>query len=649
MCGLAGYFDTASQRVAGDMHERVARMAATLVHRGPDDQGTWVDPEVGIALGSRRLAIIDVSPDGHQPMVSASGRYVIAYNGEVYNARDIARTLESTNDAPRWRGHSDTEVILAAIDAWGFAHALERFNGMFAYALWDRRERQLHLVRDRLGIKPLYVGHARNTLVFGSELRALMAHPEFDPSLDREWLDHYLRGTRMPTNRTPYEGVRCVRPGTYLTYHAEHEPEERVYWSAVEAADKGHRERFAGNDTEATQALHVLLRDAVKIRRVSDVPLGVLLSGGIDSATVLALLAENDSTVRSFSIGFPEPGLDEAPDARAIAAHIGSDHTELYITPNDVIDLIPSLPRLSDVPIADPSYVSNYFAYRLAGEHVTVALTGDGGDEVFGGYHRHRWLPRVWRTMGWIPPGMRARVARALDAVSPTRWDAVFAALEPVIPGRLRERTPGAKIQRLARWMACDTPEEMYGVLASRWGNEDDLVVGHHRPTATEPVRLQPFEGDFEFVERMLVHELVTYLPDVQLTKVDRASMSVSVEARVPILDYRVVEFALRLPPRLKIRGELGKYILRQVLHQHVPEALFQRPKMGFQLPLSRWLRGPLREWAEDLLQPDLLRREGLLQPDAVRAIWDDHMTGRRDRSDHLWTVLMFQSWLEAQ
>jgi asparagine synthase (glutamine-hydrolysing) len=648
MCGLVGYLDVGNRQDAQGMRDRVARMALTLAHRGPDDQGTWVDPAAGIALGSRRLAIIDVSPDGHQPMRSASGRYAVAYNGEVYNAREIARELESAGRAPAWRGHSDTEVILAAVEAWGFEPALERFNGMFAFALWDRRDRQLHLVRDRLGIKPLYVSDTRGTVIFGSELRALKAHPGLEPRLDRQWLDHYLRGTRTRTTRTIYEGVRSVQPGTYLTFQADHEPKERVYWSAVEQAERGHREPFAGGEAEAEEALLALLRESVRMQLVSDVPLGVLLSSGIDSATVLALAqAESDQTVKSFSIGFPEAGLDEAPDARAIAAHVGSDHTDLYVTPEDIIELIPSLPRLGDLPISDPSYVSNYFAYRLAKAHVTVALTGDGGDEVFGGYHRHRWLPRVWRTVGWTPAGLRAQGARALNAVTPATWDRVFAVLEPALPGRLRERTPGARIHRLARWMACATPEEMYGVLASRW-DADELVAGYDRSSSLEPFRLQHLDGDFSLVERVLAHELLTFLPDVQLTKVDRASMAVSVEARVPLLDHRVVELALRLPPALKVRGETGKYILRKVLYQHVPRELFQRPKMGFQLPLSAWLRGPLRGWAEDLLQEDRLRRQGVLNPDAIRATLAEHLSEQRDRSDHLWTVLMLQSWLDA-
>ena len=410
----------------------------------------------------------------------------------------------------------------------------------------------------------------------------------------------------------------------------------------------GHHNRFSGSEDEAVEKLESLLSDAVRLRRVSDVPLGVLLSGGIDSSTILALLQrESARTIRSFSIGFPDSALDEAPAARKIAAHIGSDHTELGMAPNDIIKLIPSLARLSDQPQSDPSYVSNYVAYRLAGQSVTVALSGDGGDELFAGYHRHRWLPMVCQRLGWLPAGIRKQGARALTAIPTATWDKVFNIVEPAIPSRLRERTPGAKLHRLARWMGSASQEEMYQVLSTRWDAGDRLVVGHdpeQSPTDFAFVRLN---GEFEILERMLAHELVTTLVNTQLKKVDRASMAASVEARTPFMDYRVVEFSLTLPPDLKVRGETGKYILRRVLHRHVPEVLYQRPKMGFHLPLGTWLRGPLREWAEDLLDPAGIRQEGLLDADPIRVKWHEHLTGRRDRVDHLWPVLMLRSWLK--
>lgn len=650
MCGLTGFLDPYNRRSSEELRHRVGRMTKTLEHRGPDDQATWIDPRAGVALGSRRLAVIDLSPTGRQPMQSASGRYVIAYNGEIYNASDIAHSLQRSRKAPNWRGHSDTEVILAAVEAWGLEKALNMFNGMFAFALWDTQTRQLHLVRDRLGIKPLYFGYVNNTLLFGSELRSFKAYADSQLDIDHEWLDRYLRGTRTQSTRTIYKDTRSVRPGTYLKFGPKQEPTEHVYWSAIEKAELGHSNQFSGSEVEAVQTLDALLRDAVHMRMVSDVPLGILLSGGIDSAAVLALLqAESGQKIRSFSIGFPDNELDEAPDARRVATHVGADHTELYVTPEDVVEFIPSLSQLSDQPLSDPSYVSNYFAYRLAGQHVTVTLSGDGGDEVFGGYHRHRWLPRIWGTLGWMPTRIREQGSQALTAVPPAMWDQAFDLLKPLIPPHLHERTAGAKLQRLARWIACDTPEEMYRILATKWGPSDQLVNGYQLAEAPSAFELELSDKRFPFSERMLAHELVTYLPDVQLTKVDRASMAVSVEARVPLLDYRVVEFALRLPARFKMRRETGKFLLRQMLYQYVPEELFQRPKMGFDLPLSTWLRGPLRDWAEHLLQPRRIREEGLLHPDPIWAKWEEHVTGRRDRVDHLWPVLMLLSWLELR
>jgi asparagine synthase (glutamine-hydrolysing) len=647
VCGIAGFLDPGGNRGPETMRRHVIAMTNALAHRGPDDEGAWVDPRTGVALGSRRLAIIDLSPEGHQPMSSASGRYVIAYNGEIYNSAEIARTLEAAGLAPRWRGHSDTEVMLAAIEAWGLDKALESFNGMFGFALWDVRERTLCLVRDRLGVKPLYYGRLNGALVFGSELRAVSVYSDAALTIDRDWLDRYLRGVHRDTKDTIYRGVREIRPGMHVTFDQKLQAHERVYWSATDKAKIGYHNRFPGGEIEATDKLESLLTDAVRLRTVSDVPLGVLLSGGIDSSTVLALLQKESSRkIRSFSIGFPDSGLDEAPAAREIAAHIGSDHTELYAAPDDIIKLIPSLTQLSDLPQSDPSYVSNYIAYRLAGQNVTVVLAGDGGDELFAGYHRHRWLPRVHRRLGWLPTGVRQQGARALTAIPPQTWDRAFSFIEPAIPSRLRERTPGAKLHRLARWMASASQEEMYRVLSTRWDPEDQLVVGHDAEQSSAGFEFIGLSGEFKLLERMLAHELVTTLVDTQLTKVDRASMAVSVEARVPFMDYRVVEFALTLPSDLKVRGETGKYILRQVLHRHVPEALYQRPKMGFHLPLSTWLRGPLREWAEDLLDPTSIRQEGLLNPDPIQAKWREHLAGQRDRADHLWPVLMLRSWL---
>jgi asparagine synthase (glutamine-hydrolysing) len=648
VCGIAGFLDPGRNRGPDTMRRHIGGMTNSLAHRGPDDEGAWVDAAAGVALGNRRLAIIDLSPEGHQPMHSASGRYVIAYNGEIYNAPAIARMLEAEGLAPPWRGHSDTEVMLAAIEAWGLDRALGSFNGMFAFGLWDVRERTLTLVRDRLGVKPLYFGQLHGALVFGSELRAIAAYPGAALTIDRDWLDRYLREIHQRAEDTIYRGIRAISPGTYVTFGQKLQMRECVYWSAIDKAEAGHRDRFQESEDEAVEQLDSLLGDAVRLRTLSDVPLGVLLSGGIDSSTILALLQQQSPRqVRSFSIGFPDRALDEAPDARKIAAHIGSDHTELYMAPDDIIQLIPALAQLSDQPQSDPSYVSNHVAYRLAGQNVTVTLCGDGGDELFGGYHRHRWLPRVCRRLGWLPAEIRKRGARALTAIPPATWDRVFDMIEPAIPLRLRERTPGAKLHRLARWMGADSEEEMYRILATRWDPGDRLVVGHDSTQSSTDFAFVELNQNFGLLERMLAHELVTTFVNTQLKKVDRASMAVSVEARAPFMDYRVVEFAFTLPADLKVRGETGKYILRRVLHRHVPEALYRRPKMGFHLPLSAWLRGPLREWAGDLLDPRDIQREGLLEPDPIRVKWHEHLSGQRDRADHLWPVLMFRSWMK--
>lgn len=650
MCGITGFLDPHNSRNHDLMRQHVIAMTRTIAHRGPDDEGTWAEPVSGVALGNRRLAIVDLSPEGHQPMESASGRYVITFNGEVYNASAIARDLESAGQAPPWRGHSDTEVMLAAIEAWGLDRAIESFNGQFAFALWDVRHRMLSLVRDRLGIKPLYFGHINGALVFGSELNTIAAYPDADLTINRDWLDRYLREIHIRSEETIYSGVTSVRPGTRITFDPTLRADERAFWSLTDTVVAGRRDRFSEDEAEVTEALEGLLSDAVKSRLVSDVPLGVLLSGGIDSSSVLALLQhQSPEKIRSFSVGFPDSGLDEAPAAREIASHIGSDHTELYMAPDDIVELIPSLAQLTDEPRADPSYVSNHVAYRLAAGSVTVALAGDGGDELFAGYHRHRWLPRVWRRLGWLPVGLRKQAARVITAIPPNAWDRGFDLVEPVVPARLRERTPGAKLHRLARWMASSSPEDMYRVLSTRWDPDDRLLVDYRPSIDATNFDLVPLNGDFGILERVQAHELVATFVDTQLMKVDRASMAVSVEARVPFMDHRLVEFAFRIPPEMKVRGEEGKHILRNVLYKYVPESLYQRPKMGFHLPLSTWLRGPLRDWADDLLDSDRIRQEGLLDPAPIHAKWEEHLSGRRDRVDHLWPVLMLEAWLRQR
>ncbi len=635
MCGIAGFWDPRGDLEAAQAEARATAMAVALAHRGPDDAGVWTDARAGVALAHRRLAILDLSPAGHQPMVSACGRYALVFNGEIYNHLALRQELERRGQAPAWRGHADTETLLAAVSAWGLAAALRASVGMFALALWDRQARNLSLARDRLGEKPLYYGRVGGAFLFGSELKALRTWPGFAAEVDRPALALYLRHNCIPAPYTIYRGIRKLPPGTWLSLSADAwEAEPAAYWSAREVAERGQADPFRGTDAEAAEELERLLRQAVAGQMVADVPLGAFLSGGVDSSTVVALMqAQSGRAVRTFSIGFTEAAYDEAPQARAVAAHLGSEHTELYVSPAEAMAVIPSLPRLYDEPFADSSQIPTFLVSQLARRQVTVSLSGDGGDELFGGYNRHLWAPRLWRRLSPWPRPLRGLLATALRTLPPTAWDAAFARLGRLLPRSARQRNPGDKLHKLAEVLGAEGPEEIYLNLVSHWKHPGDVVRGVDEPATrvTDPAaraRLEAFES------RMMCLDLVTYLPDDILAKVDRAAMAVSLETRVPLLDHRLVEFAWRLPLAMKIRDGQGKWLLRRVLYRHVPRELVERPKMGFGLPLGDWLRGPLRDWAEALLDEARLAREGYFHPRPIRALWD---------------VLMFQAWLEAR
>jgi asparagine synthase (glutamine-hydrolysing) len=625
-------------------------MASAISHRGPDDHGAWADTGAGIALAHRRLSIVDLSPLGRQPMASASGRYVLVFNGEVYNYRRLREELPATARGGL-RGHSDTEVMLAAIEAWGLFPAVRRFIGMFAFVLWDRDRKALHLVRDRLGIKPLYYGWAGNAFVFGSELKALSALPQYHPRINRDAITLLLRHNCIPAPHCIYRDTYKLSPGCVLTLTS---PDPRAttvtpFWSAREVAEQGLAHPYERTATEAVGDLDALLRDAIELRMIADVPLGAFLSGGVDSSTVVALMqAQSDRAVRTFSIGFTEDEYNEAPYAKAVAQHLGTEHTELYVTPEQARDVIPHLPTLFDEPFSDASQIPTYLVSRLAREHVTVALSGDGGDELFGGYNRHVWGPRLWRRLSHIAPDVRRLGARAIRAVSPGRWDQLVAGVGPLLPRSFAPRLPGEKLHKLADALAATTPEAMYLSFASHWDDPAAVV----RDASELPTRItdrgqRPTLTDF--TDQMLFLDLTTYLPDDILTKVDRASMAVSLEARVPLLDHRVVEFAWRLPRGVKVRDGRSKWILREVLSRYVPPSLIERPKSGFGVPIGAWLRGPLRDWAESLLDERRLREEGFFDPAPIRRRWREHLSGRRNSQYHLWDVLMFQSWLESR
>ena len=638
MCGIAGFLEL-ERRSGTQALEAVAQaMAAKLAHRGPDARGVFVDADAGIALSHTRLSIIDLSPAGAQPMTSSCGRYVITYNGEIYSAPELRPELEALGR--RFRGHSDTEIIVEGIAAWGVRATVERLIGMFAFAVFDRKERRLSLVRDRLGIKPLYWGRQNGRIVFASELKAFEALPEWRPEIDHDALASYLRFAYVPSPHSIYRGIDKLAPGTGVSIEADGKTDLWTYWSLMDVATRGRAAPLDLGAGEATDALESLLGDAVQRRLVSDVPLGAFLSGGINSSTVAAMMrARSNAPVRTYSIGFAEKGYDEAPHAKAVAEHLGTEHTELYVSPEEVEGVIPALPTIYDEPFADSSQVPTYLLSKLTRQHVTVALSGDGGDELFAGYNRHRFA----RLLTGTPEAAGKVLACGLGMVGPALWERVFG----LLPQRQRLPHPSEKIFKAAA-MLREGRQGAYRALVSAW-HEPETLVKHGAELKGAVFDASIAAKLPDALDRMQYLDAATYLPDDILTKVDRASMAVALEVRVPLLDHRVVELTWRLPSRLLMRRGTSKWLLRQVLYRHVPKHLVERPKMGFTLPIGQWLRGPLRPWAEELLSERRLAAGGLLNPAPILARWREHLDRRRDWHQSLWTVLMFQAWREAR
>ena len=648
MCGIAGYasaggFESAS---ANDI---ALSMANAITHRGPDDSGVWVDPQAGVALAHRRLSILDLSSAGHQPMISVSGRYVIVFNGEIYNHNDIRNELEENHY--QWKGTSDTESLLAGIETWGLEITLKKCVGMFALVIWDRKARELLLARDRMGEKPLYYGNNNGLFFFGSELKAIKAHPEFQGTVDRDSVTLFMRHNYIPAPYSIYRGIKKLEPGTWLRI-----PETKFgevsdltpsqYWSLEEIANQGQSHLFSGSDDDALGELERLLKQSIRGQMVADVPLGAFLSGGIDSSTVVALMqAQSGQPVKTFTIGFDEEGYNEANQAKEVAHHLGTDHTELYVTPKEAMEVIPRLPALYDEPFSDSSQIPTSLISQLTHQNVTVSLSGDGGDELFGGYNRYYWARSIWGKVKRLPPKLRQMLARLIKSQATSRWDRVYECCQFAIPKSRRVARAGANMHKLADLITVSNSDELYRSLVSHWESPQDIVLGGSEPSTvlTRGVILQTGGG---IEQRMMLMDGLSYLPDDILVKVDRAAMGESLETRVPLLDHRVVEFAWRLPLQMKIREGQGKWILRKVLQKYVPPKMFERPKMGFAVPLNEWLRGPLREWAEELLCEKRMKDEGFLMPNPIREMWEEHHKGKVDHAYWLWDVLMFQSWL---
>lgn len=639
MCGIAG-FVSFSKKDNNYLKELISTMTQTLFNRGPDSSDVWFDNLNGVAFGHRRLAIQDLSPAGNQPMEARSRRYMLVFNGEIYNHLELRKQLKSCN----WIGHSDTETILACVDAWGVEVTLKKLTGMFSIALWDKKLEKLFLARDRLGEKPLYYANHDNCFIFGSELKAIKKHSNFIPEIDRNALCLYLRHSCIPAPYCIYKNTYKLMPGTMLVISRGGHAEEKQYWSATEVINQSTQNRFTGSANQAVDELGNVLTKAVNRQVISDVPLGAFLSGGIDSTTVVALMqAHTSKPVKTFTIGFENKDYNEAEHAKSVAKHLGTDHTEMYLSPNDVKEVIPSLSEIYDEPFADSSQIPTYLVAKLAKTDVTVALSGDGGDELFAGYNRHKLAQKLWPKVAKIPFFMRGSIAKGINKFSPTQLDT----LGCLMPKSMKMRLLGDKLIKAARVMSSQDDDVLYRSLVSNFDEPSNLVLGGMEPCTI--LTSNQLDKALSTPEKMMALDMMTYMGDDILTKVDRAAMAVSLETRVPMLDHSVVEFAWQLPMSIKLRDGLTKWPLRQLLYKHVPKELVERPKMGFALPIGDWLRGSLRGWASELLNPIRLQKEGYFNELIITELWQEHLSGIKNNAEQLWCILMFQAWLEAQ
>ncbi len=645
MCGISGFW---SSRAWPDSGALARAMAARLAHRGPDGEGVWCDADHGIALSHRRLAIQDLSSAGHQPMLSDGGRYAMVFNGEIYNHMALREQLRDERCEVSWRGHSDTETVLACLVNWGLMTTLQRLNGMFAIALFDRQSATLHFARDRLGEKPLFIAQYDDTVLFGSELSALRSHPAFGGKVSRRALSCYLARSNVPAPYSIYEGTMKLSPGHVLALSAPGHalPASEAYWSLADVASTGIRiskEGAMDSDTDAMgDLLEAQVQTAVASRMISDVPLGAFLSGGIDSSLVVAMMQKvSTRPVRSFSIGFDDDAFNEAPHARAVADHLGTDHTELYVGPRDAFDLLPGMAKMYDEPFADSSQLPTALLASLTRHSVTVSLSGDGGDELFGGYQRYLDAQRIWKSLSRVPQPLRRMATAVLCAGAPALSSL---SVRRGCTGMTAIARRAEYVARMRTMLVARDCEEVFSDIITDWS--DMPVVLGVPPVQPQSVAMPALDSD---LQRMMYHDTISYMPDTILTKVDRATMAASLESRAPLLDHELVEFAWQLPDDVRERDGRGKWLLREVLNRHVPRALIDRPKKGFGIPLGDWLRGELRDWAESLLDERRLREEGWFDSSVVRKVWQEHLSGEWGWQSELWSVLMFQAWLDEQ
>jgi len=675
MCGFAGFYLNDKEYLHCEMEGNVSAMANALEHRGPDDFGIWLDGEKSLALGHRRLSIVDISSSGHQPMLSKNKSYVIALNGEIYNHIKLRKELESLNPHHSWNGHSDTETLLAGFEQWGIEETLKKTVGMFSMALWNLETKTLYLIRDRFGEKPLYFGWIntgnKNVFAFGSELKALKAYPRFQNNISREALKQYFKYMYIPAPYSIFEGIYKLEPGCILSmqsapkqkptepFHFQDQNEvsyENIkiskWYRFKEIIIKSANHKIK-NELEANHLLETQLNETISIQSSADVPLGAFLSGGVDSSLIVALMQKQSTApIKTFTIGFEDPQFNESVYAKAVASHLKTDHHEMKVTSNDALLLIPQLPSLYDEPFADSSQIPTYFVSQAAKKEVTVSLSGDAGDELFGGYNRYLMAPSLWKKINFLPFKIRKLLGASLRAVPINFWDKIgdiynLTQIESKGINRL-----GDKISKTAlRLKNINSIDALYKSLVTEWPNPDCLVKGGLK-TSSELINLindeLPKQGLDSSESRMMYWDTISYLPDDILCKVDRAAMANSLETRVPFLDHRVVELAQRIPIEFKIKNKIGKMAIRNILYKSVPKELIERPKAGFGVPLGTWLRGPLRPWVEELINYNRLEKEGYLEPSIIREIWNEHLSGKRDWSFRIWSIVIFQQWLES-